>query len=169
MWLSLPRLVGVLFPFPILIACASTGAHDANVITTPELSRSKARNAYDAIQQIRPEMLRTRDPDAMVYFKARQPLVAVDYTLVGGVEVLRTLPTGRVARIEYNSWVAAKRYGTGFGDGVISSKLGPIRPSPAYGVCRSLRASSARPLGPAHGAPDHVPPASSHGSHSAGA
>ena len=120
MWLSLPRLVGVLSPFPILIACASTGARDANVITAPELSRSKAPNAYDAIRQIRPEMLRTRDPGTIVYFKASQPLVAVDNTLVGGVEVLRTLPTGTVARIEYvNSWVAAKRYGSGFGNGVM--------------------------------------------------
>jgi hypothetical protein len=65
-------------------------------------------------------MLRTRDPGAIVYFKARQPLVAVDYTLIGGVEVLRTLPTDKVARIEYvNAWVAAKRFGTGFGDGVM--------------------------------------------------
>ena len=120
MWLSLPRLVGVLSPFPILIACASAGAHDANVITAPELSRSEAQNAYDAIHQIRPEMLRTRDPGTMVYFKARQPVVAVDYTLVGGVEVLRTLATGKVTRIEYvNSWMAAKRFGTGFGDGVM--------------------------------------------------
>jgi len=117
--------VGVLFPFPILIACAPAGAHDANVITAPELSRSKARNAYDAIQQIRPEMLRIRDPGAMVYFKARQPVVAVDYTLVGGVELLRTLPTGKVARIEYvNAWVVAKRFGTGFGDGVMLIESG---------------------------------------------
>jgi len=116
MSLSLPRLAGVLSPFPILIACASTSPGEANVITAPELSRSTARTAYDAIQQIRPEMLRTRDPGTVLYFKARQPLVAVDNTLVGGVEVLRTLPTGKVARIEYvNSWVAAKRYGTGFG------------------------------------------------------
>ena len=120
MWLNLPRLVGVLSPFPILIACASTGAHDASVITAPELSRSTAPNAYDAIRQIRPEMLRTRDPGAILYFKARQSVVAVDNTLVGGVEVLRTLPTSKVARIEYvDSWVAAKRYGTGFGNGVM--------------------------------------------------
>ncbi|MDF3052924.1 MAG: hypothetical protein K0S19_1029 [Geminicoccaceae bacterium] len=73
-----------------------------------------------AIQQIRPGMLRIRDPGAMVYFKARQPVVAVDYTLVGGVELLRTLPIGKVARIEYvNSWLAAKRFGTGYGDGVM--------------------------------------------------
>ena len=120
MWLSLPRLVGVLSPVPILIACASAGTSDANVITAPELSRSKAPNAYDAIRQIRPEMLRSRDPGTMVYFKARQPLVAVDNTLVGGVEVLRALPTGKVARIEYvHSWLAAKRYGPGFTNGVM--------------------------------------------------
>ena len=120
MWLSLPRLVGVLSPLPILIACASAGTSNANVITAPELSRSKAQNAYDAIRHIRPEMLRIRDPGAIVYFKARQPVVAVDNTLVGGVEVLRTLPTSKVAKIEYiNSWVAAKRYGTGFGNGVM--------------------------------------------------
>jgi hypothetical protein len=112
--------MGVLSPFPILIACASAGAHDANVITAPELSRSKARNAYEAIHQIRPEMLRTRAPGSMVYFKARQPVVAVDYNLVGGVALLRSLPTGKLARIEYvNSWMAAKRFGTGFGDGVM--------------------------------------------------
>jgi hypothetical protein len=120
MWLSLPRLVGALSPLPILIACASAGARDANVITAPELSRSKARNAYEAIRQIRPEMLRTRNPGTVVYFEARQPVVAVDNSLVGGIEVLRTLPTGKVARIEYvNSWVAARRYGTGFGNGVM--------------------------------------------------
>lgn len=119
MWLSLPRLVGVLSPLPILIACAA-GVSDANVITAPELSRSTAQNAYDAIRQIRPEMLRTRDPGTLAYFKGRQPAVAVDNTLVGGVEVLRTLPTGKVARIEYlNSWLAAKRYGTGFGNGLM--------------------------------------------------
>jgi hypothetical protein len=120
MWLSLPRLVGALSPFPILIACASAGARDANVITAPELSLSKAPNAYDAIRQSRPEMLRTRDPGTVMYFKARQPVVAVDNTIVGGVEVLRTLPTGKVARIEYvNSSVATKRYGRGFGNGLM--------------------------------------------------
>jgi len=120
MWLTLPRLAGVLSQFPILIACASAGARDANVITAPELSRSNARTAYDAIRQIRPEMLRTRDLGTVVYFKASQPAVAVDNTLVGGVEVLRTLPTGKVARIEYvTSGLAAKRFGTGFGNGVM--------------------------------------------------
>ncbi len=117
---SLPRLLGVLSPLPILLACASTGARDPNVITAPELSRSEAPNTYDAIRRIRPEMLRDRDHGTLVYFKERHPVVAVDQTVVGGVEVLRTLPAGRVARIEYiNSWEAAKRYGTGFDNAVM--------------------------------------------------
>jgi hypothetical protein len=120
MWLSLPRLVGVLSPLPILIACASAGGHDANVITAPELSRSTARNAYDAIRQIRPEMLRTRDLGTIVFFKARRPVVAVDNTVVKGVEALRALPTDRITRIEYvDSWVAARRYGTGMWKGLV--------------------------------------------------
>jgi hypothetical protein len=119
MWLGFPRLVGLLSS-PILIACASAGTRDANVITAPELGRSTAPTTYDAIRQIRPEMLRTRDPGSVVYFQASQPIVAVDNTLVGGVEVLRTLPTGKVARIEYvNPGAAAKKFGTGFENGVM--------------------------------------------------
>lgn len=120
MWLSFARLAGILSPFPILLACASAGARDANVITAPELSRSTARNTYDAIRQIRPEMLRARDPGTVVYFKARQPVVAMDNTIVGGIEVLQTLAPRKVVRIEYvDSWLAAKRYGPGFGNGLV--------------------------------------------------
>jgi hypothetical protein len=122
MWLSLSRLLGAISPLPILIACASGGAtaHDANVITAPELSRSRATNAYDAIRQIRPELLRTRDPGTLVYFKASRPAVAVDNALVGGVEVLQAMPLDTVARIEYvSAWKAVKRYGLTFGNGVM--------------------------------------------------
>ena len=56
----------------------------------------------------------------MMYFKTSRPLVAVDKTLVGGVEVLRANPLDSVARIEFVSpWRAAKRYGTGFGNGIM--------------------------------------------------
>jgi hypothetical protein len=121
MWLTLPRLVGALSPLPILIACASGGAvHDANVITAPELSRSRAANAYDAIRRVRPEMLRNRESGTLLFFSARRPVVPVDDSLAGGVEVLRAIPIDEVARIEYvSAWEAAKRYGTGFGNGIV--------------------------------------------------
>jgi hypothetical protein len=132
MWLSLPRIAGLLSPLPILIACASSGL-DPNVITAPELSRARATNAYDAIQRIRPEMLRTRDPGSVIYFKARRPVVAVDNTLVGGVEVLRAIPVDRVARIQFvNVYEAARRYGIGFGSGVMLIETrSDLEPQPA--------------------------------------
>ena len=125
MWLSFPRLVAALGPLPILVACASSGL-DRNVITAPELSRSRATSAYDAIRQIRPELLRARDPGALVYFRASRPLVAVDNTVVGGVEVLRAIPVAKVARIEFvDGWKATKAYGSGFGNGVMLIETRP--------------------------------------------
>jgi hypothetical protein len=77
-------------------------------------------NAYDAIRQIRPEMLRTRSPGSLLLFKASQPAVAVDNTVIGGVDALRSIPTDGVARIEYVSgWRAQKAYGVGFEDGLV--------------------------------------------------
>jgi hypothetical protein len=126
MWLSLPRLVGALSPLPILFACASGGTRDPYVITAPELSRSRAANAYDAITHMRPELLRTRSPGSLVYFVARRPAVAVDNTLVGDVEVLRTIPIDGLSRIEYvSAWQAAKRYGLSFGNGVMLLETRP--------------------------------------------
>lgn len=117
---TLSRLAGMVSPLPILIACASGGAHDANVITAPELARSKASNTYDAIRQTRPELLREREPGSLMLFSARHPAVAVDNILVGGIETLQAIPPGDVARIEYvNSWTAAKRYGPGFREGIM--------------------------------------------------
>ena len=111
-------VVGVLSPFPILIACARC-AHDANVITAPELSRSKAPNAYAAIQQIRPEMLRTRTrhhrvlqgPPARcrrgLHPRRRRRSATNPSHWQGGPDRIRQLLDG------------GQRFGTGFGDGVM--------------------------------------------------
>ncbi len=141
MWLSLARLAGALSPLPILIACASGGAtaRDPYVITAPELSRSRAANAYDAIRRIRPELLRTRDPGSLVYFTASRAVVAVDNTVVGGIDALRALPLQSVARIEYiNRWKAAEKYGWGFGNGLM---LVETRPDSAPEVADRQNAS----------------------------
>jgi hypothetical protein len=119
MWPILPRLVGALSPLPILLACASGGTQ-ADVITAPELSRSGAANAYDAIHRVRPEMLRSRDGGSLMFFQPRSPLVAVDDSLVGGLEVLRGMPVGEVARIEYlSASKTARLYGLESRDGIL--------------------------------------------------
>jgi hypothetical protein len=122
MWTAVPRLVGAIVVFSVSFACASGGARlqDPNVITAPELARSGAANAYDAIRRLRPEMLRSTGSGALTYFAVRRPVVAVDNTIVGGLDVLRTLNINHVARIEsVGPWQAAKRYGSTFGDGVV--------------------------------------------------
>jgi len=120
MWTTASRLIGAIVVFPAFFACASGGARDPNVITAPELARSGAANAYDAIRRLRPDMLRSRTTGAQIFFAVRNPAVAVDNTLVGGLDVLRTLDVEHVARIESVSpWLAAKRYGSTFGDGIV--------------------------------------------------
>jgi hypothetical protein len=122
MRLTLSRLAGVVSPLPILIACAAGGAtaQSANVITAPELARSRATNTYDAIRQTRPELLREREPGSLILFSARHPAVAVDNVLVGGIETLQAIPPGDVARIEYvSAWKATKKYGPGFSEGIM--------------------------------------------------
>lgn len=122
MWITVPRLVGAIVVIPVFFACASGGARlqDPDVITAPELAQSGAANAYDAIRRLRPEMLRSRGTGALNYFAPRTAVVAVDNTVVGGLEVLRTLDIDHVARIESVSpWQAAKRYGLTFGNGVV--------------------------------------------------
>src|SRR5262249_44294067 len=120
MWTSVPRLVGAIVVFPVFFACASNGARNPSVITAPELAQSGAANAYDAIRRLRPEMLRSRGSGTLSYFAARSPAVAVDDTLLGGVEMLRTLEIDHVARIEsLGPRQAEKRYGSTFGDGVV--------------------------------------------------
>lgn len=123
MWPTFPRLVRALSPLPILIGCAFGGATAAgaqNVIDATALSNAKATSAYDAIRQTRPEMLRTRSPGSLMLFSPRYPAVAVDNVIVGGIDVLRTIPVNEVAQIEYvDSWKAAKQYGLDHRDGLV--------------------------------------------------
>jgi hypothetical protein len=122
MRLTIGKLAGAIAPLPILLACASGGAtgQALNVITAPELARAEAGSAYDAIRHIRPEMLRSRDPGSLMLFQARNPAVAVDNKILGGVETLRAIPADQVARLEYvSASKAANRYGTTFKDGIV--------------------------------------------------
>jgi hypothetical protein len=116
------KLAGALSPLPILLVCASgvATAQDANVITASELAGSRAENTYQAIRRIRPELLRSRESGSLMLFAVRQPAVAVNNTLVGGVAVLRSIPVDRVSELEYiSAWEAGDRYGMTFRDGIL--------------------------------------------------
>jgi hypothetical protein len=116
------KLAGALSPLPILLVCASgvARAQDVNVITASELAGSRAENTYQAIRQIRPELLRSRESGSLMLFEVRHPSVALNNSLVGGVEALRSIPVDQVTRLEYlSAWEAGNRYGTTFRDGIM--------------------------------------------------
>jgi hypothetical protein len=122
MRLTFSKLAAALSSVPILLACASGSAtgQASNVITAPELAGNRAGSTYQAIRRIRPELFRSRSSGSLMLFKARSPAVAVDNTLVGGVEVLRTIPVDQVVQLEYvSAWKAANRYGMTFPDGIL--------------------------------------------------
>jgi hypothetical protein len=116
------KLAGALSPLPILLVCVSgvATAQDANVITAPELAGNQAGSTYQAIRHIRPELFRSRDNGSLMLFNPQSPAVAVDNTLVGGIEVLRTIPVDQVVHVEYiSARKAANRYRTTFRDGLL--------------------------------------------------
>jgi hypothetical protein len=116
------KLAGALSPLPVLLVCASSvaTAQDPNVITASELAGSRAENAYQAIRHIRPELLRSRESGSLMLFGVRHPAVAVNNTLIGGVEALRSIPVDQVTQLEYlSAWEAGNRYGRTFRDGIM--------------------------------------------------
>ena len=122
MRLTLCRLTAALSAAPILLAFApgSATGQASSVITAPELAGSRDGSTYEAIRHIRPELFRSRNNGSLMLFNARRPAVAVDNTLVGGIEVLRTIPVDQVVQLEYvSAWKAANRYGMTFRDGIL--------------------------------------------------
>ncbi|MGH7501834.1 MAG: hypothetical protein ACREL7_08770 [Longimicrobiales bacterium] len=114
-WLSLTLLV--------VCACAGSraqGARDRYLITEAEIEASAQLNAYEVVQALRPEFLRTRGTTS---FRATEPVEAVVYVdglRTGDPSTLRGVPREVVREIRYiDAREATTRYGTGHGGGVI--------------------------------------------------
>jgi hypothetical protein len=121
MWNTVIRLAAGL-SVPVLLAGSAqpAAAQDRVVITAPELARSGASTVYDAIRRLRPQLLRSRPSDYLLYFTERRPAVAVNEEVKGGLEVLQDMPVGEVAHVEYFDARGAKqRYGIEAADGLV--------------------------------------------------
>ncbi len=112
-------------------ACASGGAtagagapgRDPNVITQAELARENSPNVYDAIQHLRPEMLRPRLANASSSITSPGDYtvhVYLDNNRLGEISDLRTIPLSTIKDIRYlNPSQAMQRFGSGNSGGVI--------------------------------------------------
>lgn len=116
-------------------ACASSRTTDAtteaaapakaprrqpNVITHQELAGMYERTAYDAIQALRPTMLRYRGPTSILLDTPTQPEVFVDGMYYGRMSTLQQIQATDCWQIQYlNVGQATIKYGQGHPAGVI--------------------------------------------------
>ena len=119
-----------------LAACSSGGGSAAqssgttsarrggqNLITAEEIASSGGlENALDAVQRLRPSMMRPRTTTFQSGNQAAgvPVLVYSDEVKLGGIENLRSIPISQVREIRYLSATdATQRWGTGHSSGVI--------------------------------------------------
>jgi len=114
-----------------LTACASGGGvataakQNPNVISMEEIIESSASNAYEVIQRLRPNFLRTRGavhgtPGATNAVEMVDLVVYLNENRLGGSDQLRQISTTDIKEIRYfNSSEATTKWGTGHSAGAI--------------------------------------------------
>ena len=114
-----------------LTACASSGSgasaakQNPNVISMEEIVESSASNAYEVIQRLRPNFLRTRGavhgtPGATNAVEMVDLVVYLNENRLGGSDQLRQISTTDIKEIRYfNSSEATTKWGTGHSAGAI--------------------------------------------------
>jgi hypothetical protein len=91
----------------------------ADLITRVEIDRGQWRNVYELVRNLRPRWIRARGVTHLPG-QVGGVQVYVDGTRLGGVHLLKDLPTAAIQNV---TWVdpisAAGRWGLNHGDGVI--------------------------------------------------
>lgn len=91
-----------------------------NLITSDEIATVNASDAYQLIQELRPNFLRTQGGVSPHNDTPPVPLVYVDGVHTGDVTNLRNVPATGIVSIEYlNGMMATQRFGTVAGGGAI--------------------------------------------------
>jgi hypothetical protein len=120
----------------LAVSCAVPPGTDsgstADAITREEIDRGQWADAYDLVSTLRPRWVRGRGPDS--FANPGQVQVYVDGTRLGDVELLRSLPTVAIERVEWVDPVSsAARWGLDHAHGVILityGREGAIRSAP---------------------------------------
>ena len=109
-------------------ACSSSGSAAAsgtpraapNLITAEEISKSSVQNALEAVQKLRPAMLRRPNVASANAQSKGELVVYVDNTRYGPVENLRQIPASSISALRYYSASEAQmKWGSNHPGGVI--------------------------------------------------
>ena len=91
-----------------------------NVLTAEEISRITVGNVYEAIEQLRPEYLRSRGAISFRSASAPRAAVYLDAVYFGTLASLRNIRATQVMLIEYlSASEATTRFGTNHAGGAI--------------------------------------------------
>jgi len=106
-------------------ASSSTASNGSRyVVTADELVNVGDRSAYEALQQLRPTFLRSRDPQTPSHQNPTPVAVFVDGGRTEGIEVLRSIRASTVREMRfYEPAEANTKFGTGHNGGVIAVSL----------------------------------------------
>lgn len=104
--------------------CAARGASragdvaDHGMLTKEQIAANHFNTAYDAVETLRSNWLRTRGPDS--FSQPSEVLVYLDNTRLGGTDRLREIAANTIYFIRFFDGVAATgRWGVGHAAGVI--------------------------------------------------
>ena len=120
------HVLGLLVALVVAGSCVSgpaAGGSDRSsdrpdLITRQEIERGQWSNVYEMVRNLRPNWVRTRGLDS--FESPGNVQVYVDGTRLGEVQLLRTLPTHAIERLEWIDPVrAAGRWGLDHAHGVI--------------------------------------------------
>lgn len=122
------RIFAMLLLAAVSSACASGGVRTPHgprdVITRSQIQSINVASAFDVVQQLRPEFLRSRGSLSVQNPDPPLPQVYVDGMFYGAIRSLHEIPADRVEEIRYlNARDATTRYGTGHQGGVIALRL----------------------------------------------
>lgn len=114
--MTLARLLVVLLTVVSLHACASSGSRTApkqrNLITAEEFATLNVMDAYEVVEKLRPEFLRSRGVGSLRSRQPDLPVVYIDGVRAGGLGELRRVPRTVLAEISYLAAAdATTRYG----------------------------------------------------------
>jgi hypothetical protein len=91
------------------------------VITEQDVEASRESNAYDVVQHLRPNFLRSRGRTTLNTNTSDFPSVFVDGQLYGDLSALRNIIAPIIKEIRYyNGPNAVTRFGMQYGSGVIA-------------------------------------------------
>lgn len=129
---SLATRIATLASVVVIGACAATTAgddgqprnRDRNLIVAAEIEQLGVRNAYEAVERLRPQWLTvSRGGATSFYSGVNGVLVYHDQTRLGGLEALRNYPTGAITRIKFLDASTAAATLPGIGSGHVAGAI----------------------------------------------